>query len=365
MRFFPLMTALVVSLTLYMLVMERDRLLAFAGVETTGPEEVVAAAAVRPEGRRVPVRVQASEARNINTRIVLRGRTQATRHVEVRAETAGRVVSEPLRKGGFVEEDEVLCRLDPGTRQAALEEAEARLEEARINNRVAEDLAERGFGAENRAVSSRAGLQAAEAAVQRARREMELLTIRAPFAGLLETDTAERGTLMQPGAACASLVVLDPIRFIGFLPEIHVDSVAPGAMAGARLLSGREVMGEVTFVSRQADPSTRTYRIEIEVPNPEVAIRDGATADILIIAEGEPAHLLPQSALTLDDAGRLGIRVVEDDRARFLPVRILRDEAEGAWLAGLPDFVEAIVVGQEFVTDGTPVAVTRSDGATQ
>ena len=127
-------------------------------------------------------------------------------------------------------------------------------------------------------------------------------------------------------------------------------------MAGSE---GKQVQGQVTFLSRSADPTTRTFRVEIEVPNPELDLRDGQTAEILISAEGERAHLLPASALTLNDEGTLGIRVVGPQGAvEFLPVTLLRDTTEGVWLTGLPDKVDVIVVGQEYVTQGVTVAPT-------
>ena len=115
-------------------------------------------------------------------------------------------------------------------------------------------------------------------------------------------------------------------------------------------------MGEVTFIARRADETTRTFRVDITLPNPDLAIRAGQTAEIAIEADGAMAHLLPQSALTLDDDGRLGIRsVAADGTARFLPVSVLRDTRSGIWVSGLPERVDVITVGQEYVTDGVAV----------
>jgi len=115
----------------------------------------------------------------------------------------------------------------------------------------------------------------------------------------------------------------------------------------------------VTFLSRAADPETRTFRVEIEVPNADLSLRDGQTAEIVIGAAGKNAHLLPQSALTLNDDGILGVRVVsQDSAALFVPVTLLRDTPSGVWLAGLPDQADVIIIGQEYVTDGVRVAAS-------
>lgn len=391
MRLLPLLTALLVAGALYLLVLERPLLLSIvaapegpatriaatvagrappppeAAPDVALPVAAPAPAASAPARKQVSVIALPSRAQAIDTGILLRGRTEATRQVEVRAETAGLVVSEPIRKGSLVAAGALLCQLSPGTRLASLAEAEARLAEAQINLHAAEQLSQGGFASESRLAAARAAFQAAEAMVEAARREIDQLGITAPFAGLLETDAAETGSLLQPGSLCATVIQLDPIRLVGFVPEVDVERVATGAMAGGRLVSGREIAGEVTFMSRSADERTRTFRVEVEVPNPDLAIRDGQTAEIVIAARGTSAHLLPASALTLDDDGRLGVRLVErggeGPLARFQAVGLVRDTTAGVWVTGLPEVAEVIVVGQEYVSDGTPLAVTLREVA--
>lgn len=376
MRLFPVLTAAVVIAALYLIVFERDRLLGPSGDAAAVATETAPAQATHAgNAHLVPVVAMRSVSEEIDSAVVVRGRTEAARQIDVRSETSGLVISEPRPKGTEVVAGELLCRLDIGTREAALAEAESRLAEARarladaeINLRAASRLSEGGFAAETRltaaeaaAESARAGIRSAEAAVASARIEMERVEIHAPFDGLLETDTAELGALLQPGSVCATVIALDPIRLVGFVPEVDVDRVTVGAPAGARLATGREVLGEVTFLSRSADPNTRTFRVEVTAPNADLSIRDGQTAEIFMASDGEEAHLLPQSALTLNDEGRLGVRLVVDAAAAFAPVSVVRDTPEGVWVTGLEPDVSVIVVGQEFVTDGVPLEVTMRE----
>lgn len=409
MRIISIITAIAVVGVLYFAVLERDRLLEFAGVSAVeastdaGEETEAVANEAAPEDemiRRVAIVAQRTEAGEIDRAVIVRGQTEAARQVEVRAETTGKVISDPLRKGAFIDEGALMCRIERGTRGVALEEAQARLleaeaglptaearvleaqaylEEAQINDRAASELSADGFASETRVAQTRAqveatragvqsaqsGLQsakaairAAEAAVASAEKELERLDIHAPFAGLLETDTAELGALLQPGGLCGTIIQLDPIKLVGFVPETEVDRIELGAQAGARLASGREILGQVSFLSRSADPETRTFRVEIEVDNSDLSIRDGQTAEILIGGGGTAAHFIPQSALTLNNEGRLGVRIVENDTAQFAPVSVLRDTPTGIWVDGLTDQVDVIVVGQEFVDDGVAVDVT-------
>ena len=371
------------------------------------PGENTAAAVETPAAVKV-VALQ-SEARLVNTAVILRGRTEAARQVDVMAETSGKVVSVPLRKGRMVVKGQDLCKLDPGTRMANLadmrarlaeaaarvpeakarqDEAQARLDEAKINNNAALKLSQGGYATETRVATTQAGVRAGEAAVQAARsglesaragiqsaeaavaaveREIEQLTITAPFDGLLETDTAEFGSLMQAngpaGGHCATIIQLDPMKLVGYVPETDVNRVMVGAQAGARLAAGGEsVSGLVTFISRSADPKTRTFRVEIQVPNSDLHLRDGQTAEISIASDGAKAHLLPQSALTLNDDGKLGVRIVDSaSLAQFRAVKLLRDTARGVLVTGLGQSATVITVGQEYVIDNVEVAITLSE----
>lgn len=378
----PLLTAAVVMTALFFLVFQRDTLLGLARSE---PETEVAepasedaqdVAAEETTSGVVSVVAKRSVAQVVDSAVVLRGRTEAARQVDVQAEISGLVISEPLRKGSSVAAGEVLCRLDPGTRDIAREEALARLDEskaavadAEINERAAERLNQDGFAAETRVTASRAAAQSARAAVRSAEmaiaaaeKEISRLEIRAPFSGLLESDTAEIGSLLQPGALCATVIQLNPIKLVGFAPEAEVARVKPGAMAGARLASGREVTGQVTFISRSADENTRTFRVDVTVPNDDLSIRDGQTAEILIASDGATAHLLPQSALTLSNEGKLGVRIVgPQDTVAFAPVSVIRDTTDGIWVSGLSETADVIVVGQEYVTEGVRVNATYQE----
>ena len=426
MRIVPIITALLVAAVLFGIVIERDRLFALVrdispreeAIEQNAPVEIAEETEDEDQDSALPagvVRVMAkrSVAQEIETAVRLRGETEAAREVSVLSETSGKVISDPLRKGAFVEQGQTLCQLDPGTSAASLAEAEARLaeakaqrsqtearipeaearvleaqarlEEAQINATAASRLSQGGFASQTRvanteaAVSSaqagivsaeagvkaalggldtlQANIESAQAGVARAQTQIDRLTITAPFAGLLESDTAELGSLMQPGELCATVIQLDPMKVVGFVPETEVNRVEVGASAGARINGTEDVMARVTFLSRSADPTTRTFRVELTFPNPDLAIRDGQTAEMLIEAQGVLAHILASSTLTLDDDGTLGVRTIdENSEARFVPVTVLRDAPEGVYVTGLPEQADVITVGQEFVTDGVPVA---------
>jgi len=357
MRFVPLLTALLVCAVTYMAIMERDLLFSYAGVARAQTEEAPKEVALEDKPAVTVVALQ-SQQQPVARGIVLRGQTEASRAVDAKSEATGLVISQPIRKGTNVNKGQLLCKLDPGTLEASLTEAKARLAEAEAKNAVSSSLVSKGYASETQAIGRKAALEGAEAALKRIQKQIEKLEITAPFAGLLESDTAEFGALLLPGAPCATVIALDPIKLVGFATEQQVSRISVGSPAGARLVDNTELSGQVTFISRRADKQTRTFRVEITVPNADLAIRDGSTAEIYIALAGDQGHLLPQSSLTLDDTGRLGVRTAIDGKAKFFPVAIINDSPDGVWVTGLPPKIDVIVVGQEYVVDGRRVAVT-------
>lgn len=306
----------------------------------------------------VSVVAMTSTEQDVTSGIVLRGQTAAFKSVQAKAETSGAVISQPIRKGTLVEKGELLCELEVGTKAASLAEAKARLVEAETNNAASANLVKKGFATETQAIAREAALESAIAGVDRAQSDLDNTKIVAPFNGLLESDTAELGEFMQPGSPCATVLALNPIKLVGYATEQQVSLIEVGVPAGARLINGDEVVGKVSFISRSADPTTRTFLVETTVQNDNLAIRDGATADIYIGLAGIKGHLLPQSSLTLNGDGLLGVRIADSGTAKFQQVTIIRDAADGIWVTGLPTTADVIVTGQEYVTDGSPIKVS-------
>lgn len=325
---------------------------------TTGPGEQPAAARARePAPFRVGVRHSTAEPAVIE--ITANGRTEAARKVELKAEVRGRVVEVPVPRGAAVEAGEVVVRLDQRDRAANLQMAEAMLQQRQIEHDAAQKLRAKGFQAETEAAAAAARLEEARAAVETMRIDVANSAIRAPFAGVLDWRTVEIGDYLDVGDPVATILELDPLLVVGHLPETRAGDVRRGMAGAARTIAGQRLAGRVRYVAMEAHDETRTLRLELETPNPGRAVAAGVSATIALPLDPVPAHKVSSSALVLDDAGELGVHIVDAaDRVGFHPARIVRAEAEAVWLAGLPPEVWVITVGQAFVRPGdrvTPV----------
>jgi multidrug efflux system membrane fusion protein len=134
-------------------------------------------------------------------------------------------------------------------------------------------------------------------------------------------------------------------------------------MAEVRLVSGEARKGRIRYVSKSAAQATRTYRVEVELPNADHTIPDGITAEVSIPLAPTPATRVPRSALIFSSVGDLGVRTVDaQGKVGFVPTTIVEDDQGVMWLAGVPDGTHVIVQGQDFVREGMRVeAVTATE----
>ncbi|MBM3492078.1 MAG: efflux RND transporter periplasmic adaptor subunit [Alphaproteobacteria bacterium] len=318
----------------------------------------------KPEAPLQAVRTLSSEASSHMREVVARGRTEAKRKVEIKSEIVGRVVELPVAKGQRVKRGELLARLAIDDRQAWMAEAKAQVRQRQLEYDAAVELNRKGFRSDTNLAAAGAALDAARARVARMEVEIDRTAIRAPFDGVVETRAAEIGAFVKDGTAVATLVDENPYLVVANVTEQEIARLTLGAPGRAQLVTGETLEGRIGYLASTAEPATRTFRVELEVANPGLTLRDGVTAELRLPTETLPAHLLPPSTLTLDDKGVVGVRcVTAENTVVFHPVQIVKETPNGLWLAGLPARVQVIVVGQDFVREGERVRVLTGKGS--
>ncbi|MFT4815113.1 MAG: multidrug efflux system membrane fusion protein [Pseudohongiellaceae bacterium] len=306
------------------------------------------------------VRAARIDQQTYGKKVRVRGRTQAFRHVEVRAEQAGRIVSEPVMRGARVSEGDLLCEIAVDDRDSNLLEAQSRQEQAVFEYSASLDLQDRGLQSDVIVAQLKAALQSSKAGVARAELALQRTKIVAPFDGVVETRIVELGDLLNAGTVCASVLDDSPMLLVGLVPEQDIGSLSVGARVAAELLTGQRITGSVRYLSRAADNVSRSYRIEIEVDSSFENLRQGITAEILVDSADIQAHLVPSSALTLDDSGLIGVKTIgANNMVEFNNVEIVGDNTSamnpGVWVTGLSGTINLITLGQEIVFPGQQV----------
>lgn len=296
--------------------------------------------------------------------VTVRGRTKAERKVIVRAETSGAVAETPATLGALVSEGDILCRLNVDARRAQLAEARASFAKADLDFSAATKLSADGFRSETAVAAAKAVRDQAAAALERARLELGKTDIKAPFEGVYDERHAEVGDFLNVGDPCATVIQRSPFLVVGAVSERDVSKLAKGDPGRATLATGEVIEGAVRFVASSADPATRTFDVELEVPNDDGKLRDGVTAQFKVFARERDAHLVPRASLVLNDDGDIGLRTLDGDNiVSFEPVRMIGETAQGVWVAGLSGDVRLIVSGQHYVSAGQHVSTVSADEA--
>jgi multidrug efflux system membrane fusion protein len=333
----------------------------------TDPKAAPAEAKAKADATQKPsVRVRSITAELRQRELAVRGKTEALRKVQVRAETSGTIAAIRADKGSVVKSGDTICELKVDARLAMLNEARANQTQYRLQYEASKKLQEKGFRSDTSTAGDLARYQAAKAQVERMEKELQSTKITAPFDGVVDDRMVNVGDYLAQGQACAMVVDQDPFLVVGQVSEKDILEVRIGDTGWAKLITGERVEGKVRFVAKSADNATRTFRMELEVPNPAGAIRDGITAEIHINANKVEAHRISPAILSLDEKGAVGVRVLDaTKRVRFVPVQIVGDGPDGVWVMGLPKIVTIITVGQEYVTNGQEVDATPEDKANQ
>lgn len=310
------------------------------------------------------VRVRSLVPHQVRQEIVVNGHTEPARAVTLRAEIDGRVTFLGATKGSEIKEGEIIARLDMRELEAQLEEARAILVQRQLEYQAAADLKRKDLQSEIQLERAKAALASAQAAVKRIEVAISNTIVRAPFNGLLDARPIEIGTYVRSGDIVARILEQDPILAVGSVTQLERSRLVLGDYGLARLITGQVADGKIRYIASEADEATRTFRVELELANPDRTLVAGVTTAISIPVRTVTAYRISPALLSLSSTDELGVKAVDsDDFVQFYPVQIVRASADDLWISGLPKGVRIITVGQGFVRPGEQVKPIAEDEA--
>lgn len=335
-------------------------------IETEDTPSAADATATGTAGTRGAVRVRTQAAEPVLRTISVNGQTAPARVVHLAAETDGRIEYIGAERGANVKRGEIIVRLDKRDREARLAQARAVVRQREVEYEGRLKLKSQSYVSEAQLQEAVALLETAKAELTRAELDLTYMNIRAPFDGALQAREVEVGDFVKRGDPVATYVDNRTIIVSANLSEFDAHYVDVGDTATAELATGETVKGRIRYVAPVADEATRTFGVELEIDNSKGALRIGGTAELQIPAEQLLAHRVSPSLLTLDDAGNVGVKIINDEgRVEFVVADIALSSSDGMWLAGLPESATFITVGQGYVNNGALVdAIPETGGKT-
>ncbi len=328
-----------------------------AGKET--PDEPAVAKTVAP----VTVSVRTQEAKPVEQFIVAQGQAEPNRTVTIRAETKGQIAEILADEGASVAAGDVIVRLEADDRKAMLLRAEARVREQQSAFEASESLGKKGYQTQRQADQIFSSLQTAKAELEEARIELERIDIKAPFEGVVLSSPMELGAYVDVNGEVATIVDNDPLVVSVRIPQQDVSALKLGQPANVTFATGQQRDGKIRYIAARADEDTRTFRVEVELPNPNGEIPSGISAEAKVPTGAVMAHFVSPAALSLNDEGKLGIKTVDEhNKVTFHTASIVLSDVDGAWITGLPPQARIITLGHGFVQIGEEVEVAEEQG---
>jgi len=302
----------------------------------------------------VKVDVERFSQKNIVSDVLVFGHTEASEKVNLKVRTAGIVESILKRKGEYVKKGDVILTIKIEDRMAKLAAAQAAKEKAEIEYNTAKSLLNQGLISMVEFVANEANFRSASATLQQMSLDLGYTSLRAPFDGVISELSVEKGSYVSKESMVGVFLNLNPIKISAQLPEKYIGRVKKGVVAKVSLPNKMIVDALLTYVSSVADSMTRTFMIELEAKNKNEKIVEGLTAEInLPLDTVQAIKLNASSCLTFGDDGSVGVKTIDDDNVvAFFPIDIVKEEEDGLWVSGLPDDVNVIVAGGEFVKSG-------------
>jgi RND family efflux transporter MFP subunit len=336
--------------------------LAAAGCKRPASDEEIESAAVPT----ISAETGTVEKRDLVLTLLVRGSVTAPPNEDVKlaSQVAGRVVAMRVAEGDSVRAGEVVAEIErppledqEREARAALAQAQAGLDNARLNLGRTERLFERGIAAGKEVEDARAQQSAAEAALAQARaglaaaeRQLARAHVTSPIAGQVVKRFVGVGEQVD-GTAAQPLVEIANVERVEVAAHVAADElsrvrVGQKAEVASDAWPDRRFQADVIAIAPAVDPATNAALVRLRVANPERALKVGMFAEARIaLAERKGALVVPPSALSKSDEGA-AVYVVSGEEAARTKVEVGLETGDAA------EILSGVKQGQKVLTSG-------------
>ncbi len=309
----------------------------------------------------VKVTVEHVTAHEVTREISLYGRTEPDRIATLRSEVKGLVKEVHVQEGERVSQGQKIISIEKRDAVSRLQSAKATLKQREVELKGVQSLKEQGYQSQTALAQAIANLEMAKADMVSFELAVFKSQIIAPFDGIINQRFVEVGDFLQDGDKIAILVDLDPLVITANVTEINVHALKTHQQATGRMVSGDMLQGKIRYISSISEPGTNTFKIEVEVPNPDYTQMAGMSTELALPLKTTWAMRISPAVMALDEQGNLGVKIVVNEHVKFVPIDIVKSDSQGVWLSGMGQQADIITLGHGFVRDGDKVQVVRID----
>jgi membrane fusion protein (multidrug efflux system) len=313
-----------------------------------------------PAAGRTRVEIAALNESLTKLALTVPGEIEGSRDAMLGAALGGYIESISVEAGSPVKQGQTLVRVDSASHAARLEQAKVELNAAKRELDRAQALAGAIPKAELDAAQTR--LDAANAALRGQQVNLNYSVIRAPFAGVVAQIEAEVGEVAAPGTPLLRLVRLDPVKVTVSVPGRDVVALSEGMIARVSTDGAAGVLeGKLAHIQRAADPKTRSFLVEVEVPNPDGRLLPGMIASVRLESESSTKRIVVAQDWLVTGVEQIGGFVEQAGVAKWRPVKlgpVVRNRV--VVQEGLKVGDRLVITGHRELAEGDELLVARS-----
>jgi len=313
------------------------------------------------------------------------GTTDGSINAQIRPRVQGYLQSQHYREGSFVQAGDPMFTIDPREYQAALEQTQGALGQAKANlGKTQLDVARFTPLAKEGAISqqeldnavqanqaNKASVEAARAAVDNTKLNLGWTKVTAPISGIAGISVAQIGDLVTPSTLLTTISQVDPIKvyypiseqeYLHFARRIHeIDEGRGGERPPLELIladgSIYPERGKFTFADRQVNLQTGTITMQGLFPNPGNILRPGQYAKVRVAPDLQKGALLVPQRAVQELQGMYQVAVVGPDNV--VQIRTVKpgERVGSLWIIneGLKPGERVVAEGLQKVRDGLTV----------
>lgn len=308
------------------------------------------------------------ESKKFNHFLELQGNVVTKQNIVIYPEFSGVLLEVYVKEGQQVKKGQKLAQIDDGGLSQQLAQMEAQAALAKTTYERQKRLWDQKIGSEIQYLQAETSYLAQQNAVDQMKKQLAKSTVTAPFSGIIDDVLTDEGTVVAPGSSMLMrLVNLDNMYIEAEVPEAHIKNVTKGKTVEVYFpILGKTVQTSIRQVGNYINPSNRSFKIEIGVPNKDHLIKPNLTSRLKINDyTNETAVLIPQSIITENASGEQFVYAVinkNENIGEAKRIIISTGKTQGDFievLGGLEPGMEIIEEGARTVNQGQSVKVVE------
>ena len=244
-------------------------------------ESEIAALSPEKKIKRKPITLDTIQLQEFNRFVDVQASVQSSDVVNISSETGGRILMINAKEGQAVRRGQLIATLD-------LEAVDKQIQELEVSQSLAVTVYERqkrlwdqNIGSEIQFLEAKNNKERLEKTIESLKLQLSKRNVYAPISGVIDREFVKQGEMTSPGMPLAQILNARKLKIVADVTEKYLGQLKKGDKVKIFFPAlNQEMERRITLIGRSIDPTNRTFKIEIETPNPKGVLKPNLLADV-------------------------------------------------------------------------------------